>query len=149
MKLMTPFLVTATFIGIYAFIVLRNKMAGRQQSARHGKAIANAFINAYFMFLSLFHAFLCKNTLEIFRCRTMEDGKAYLDVEPSIECYTEEWYKQLPLAFLAFLVYGARLAAGCLLLSCVLVVLRLSLRPLLVLTPSSQPSASRRSSTSC
>jgi simple sugar transport system substrate-binding protein len=112
--LMLPFFTTGCFIAIYGILRTRYKYCCKSSgdpdkpawSAAHAAAVENAFINAYFMFLSVFHPFLAKNALEIFRCRQYADDKFYLDVEPSLECYTDEWYAHMPFAILAFMIYG-------------------------------------------
>jgi hypothetical protein len=112
-QLMIPFVVTVCFGGIYLGVWMRHKYLCPKQeegksswSSNHASAVGNAFVNGYMMFLSVFHPFLTKNSLEIFRCREMADGKAYLDVEPSLMCYTDEWYANLPFAIAGFIVYG-------------------------------------------
>ena len=112
-QLLLPFIATGCFAAIYLVVWLRHKylcpkITDEKQSwsTNHAAAVKHAFINAYFMFLSVFHPFLTKNTLEIFRCRTLADGKAYLDVEPSLQCYTDDWFQNVPIAVACFLIYG-------------------------------------------
>ena len=106
MRLMLPFIVTGSFLAIYAIVRIRHTHCSAGWSDNHAAAVSNAFVNAYFMFLSVFHPFLSKNSLEIFRCREFADGKYYMDVEPSLECFTDEWYAHMPFAVLAFFIYG-------------------------------------------
>lgn len=105
-QLMLPFIVTFCFIVIYTVVRFRHQMSPKGWSENHSAAVMNAFINAYFMFLSVFHPFLTKNALEIFRCREYADGKFYMDVQSSFECFDDEWYSNMPFAVLAFVIYG-------------------------------------------
>jgi hypothetical protein len=105
-QLMLPFMVTFSFIAIYTIVRFRHQMSPKGWSDNHAAAVMNAFINAYFMFLSVFHPFLTKNALEIFRCREFADGKFYMDVQTSFECFDDEWYSHMPFAVLAFVIYG-------------------------------------------
>ena len=106
MQLMLPFIVTGCFIGIYTFVRCKHQLSENGWSDNHAAAVGNAFVNAYFMFLSVFHPFLTKNSLEVFRCREFDDGKFYMDVQTSLECFDDEWYAHMPFAVLAFVVYG-------------------------------------------
>jgi simple sugar transport system substrate-binding protein len=105
-QLMLPFMVTFSFLAIYSIVRFRHQMSEKGWSDNHATAVANAFVNAYFMFLSVFHPFLTKNSLEIFRCREFADGKYYMDVQTSFECFDDEWYAHMPFAVLAFVIYG-------------------------------------------
>lgn len=105
-QLMLPLMVTFSFLAIYTIVRFRHQMSAKGWSENHAAAVMNAFINAYFMFLSVFHPFLTKNALEIFRCREFADGKFYMDVQTSSECFDDEWYLHMPFAVLAFVIYG-------------------------------------------
>ena len=106
MQLMLPFIVTGCFLTLYVGTRCRHQLSENGWSENHAAAVSNAFVNAYFMFLSVFHPYLTKNSLEVFRCREFADGKFYMDVQTSLECFDEEWYAHMPFAVLAFVVYG-------------------------------------------
>eukprot|EP01048_Picozoa_sp_COSAG05_P004630 COSAG05_NODE_257_length_12748_cov_68.067120_1_plen_1550_part_10 len=112
LRLTLPFLITMLFLAIFFYLRTKHKYFGQKDTERpgwsqsHAAAVGNAFVNAFFMFLSVFHPFLAKTSLEIFRCRQLADGEYYMDVEPSKACYTDEWFAHMPFAVLAFVVYG-------------------------------------------
>ncbi|KAI9143976.1 hypothetical protein BKA69DRAFT_1057483 [Paraphysoderma sedebokerense] len=55
--------------------------------------------------LSVLYVHLAAKSLSLFDCTFEEDGKAYLDDEVSLVCYTDWWYQDLPFGIASMLIY--------------------------------------------
>ncbi|KAI9138482.1 hypothetical protein BKA69DRAFT_772165 [Paraphysoderma sedebokerense] len=55
--------------------------------------------------LSILYVHLAGKSLSLFDCTFEEDGKAYLDDEVSLVCYTDWWYQDLPFGVASIIVY--------------------------------------------
>ncbi|KAI9143132.1 hypothetical protein BKA69DRAFT_205483 [Paraphysoderma sedebokerense] len=56
--------------------------------------------------LSILYVNLAAKSLSLFDCTLESDGKAYLDDDVSLVCYTDWWYRDLPINVAAVIVYA-------------------------------------------
>lgn len=68
-------------------------------------------INAVVMMADFFYIFLVHNTFELFQCYSQPDGTDSLASYPGMECFSEDWYKLLPVAIIAIILYGIGIPA--------------------------------------
>lgn len=76
------------------------------------KRSRNALINAFLLILSLQYLILSSAAVTHFDCTLANDNNYYLDGDSSRLCFTPWWFKRLPLAIVACVIYPAGIPIG-------------------------------------
>ncbi|KAK3249363.1 hypothetical protein CYMTET_41203 [Cymbomonas tetramitiformis] len=74
-------------------------------NVKKGQLYQSCTINAGLFALSVGYTRMTRLTCSFFYCKTFGEGTNYLVAKPSVECYTDVWWRYSPIAFGGIAVY--------------------------------------------
>ncbi|KAI9145754.1 hypothetical protein BKA69DRAFT_1049489 [Paraphysoderma sedebokerense] len=85
--------------------LIRTVLAGEDIYALKVDSTRYKILRILHMLLTVVYTSVTSSSLALFDCSQESDGQYYLDVDPSIRCYTNEWYHDVPYSVAAICVY--------------------------------------------